>query len=179
MAEAILNLAAQLQAPEGGALVALCAALIVIGLVGVVVPILPGLLLCLTGVFVWAYFGEYGSLGWVIFGSCAVWFVAGTVVKYVWATARAKRDGLPTRTLLVAGLLGLIGMCVIPVAGLFIGFVAGVWLMEANRLGSTQRAWPATVVALKAVGLAILIELAAGMLIVGTWLVGVLVVNVG
>ncbi len=161
--------------PEGAALVALCAALIAVGLIGVIVPILPGLPICLAGVFVWAYFGEYGSLGWTIFGICAAWLVIGTVLKYVWATARAKRGGVPNRTLLVAGLLGLIGMFVIPVVGLFVGFVAGVWLMEAKRLGSTERAWPATLVALKAVGLAIAIELTAGALIGGTWLVGVLV----
>jgi uncharacterized protein YqgC (DUF456 family) len=165
--------------PEGGALVALCAAVLAVGLLGAVVPILPGLSLCLASVFLWAYFGEHGTLGWTVFGICAAWFVVGTVLKYVWAAARVKRGGVPGRTLLVAGVLGLIGMFVIPVLGLFIGFVAGVWLMEAQRLGGTEQAWPATVVALKAVGLAIVIELAAGALIAGTWLIGVLLTYAG
>ncbi|MGH3544873.1 MAG: DUF456 domain-containing protein [Mycobacteriales bacterium] len=179
LTEQSLCLAMELSAPQGGTLVALSAALMVIGAIGVIVPILPGLLLCLAGVLVWTYFGDHGDIGWIVFGACAAWFVVGTVVKYALAGSRAKRDGVPSRTLLVAGLAGLAGMFLIPIAGLFVGFVAGVWLMEANRLGSTKQAWPATVVALKAVGLAVAVELVTGALIIGTWLVGMLVVYVG
>nr|WP_246210013.1 DUF456 domain-containing protein [Nocardioides piscis] len=67
------------------------------------------------------------------------------------------------------------GFFVIPVVGLFIGFVLGVYAAEHRRLGSAA-AWPATKHALKAVGLSILIELAAAMLAVATWIVGVVIV---
>ena len=52
-------------------------------------------------------------------------------------------------------------------------FVAGIYLVERVRLGNHRSAWPSTVHALKAVGLAILIELFAGLLIATTWLVAV------
>ena len=55
-----------------------------------------------------------------------------------------------------------------------LGFSAGVYAAERHRLGTHQAAWPSTVHALKAVGLSILIELAAGLLIGAAWLAAVL-----
>ena len=54
-------------------------------------------------------------------------------------------------------------------SGLFLGFVLGVYLSELQRVGA-ERAWPSTRAALRAVGLSMLIELAAGMLAAATWL---------
>ena len=47
---------------------------------------------------------------------------------------------------------------------------ARIALAERVRLGAHDRAWPSTVHALKAIGLSILIELAAGLLMAGAWL---------
>ena len=69
-------------------------------------------------------------------------------------------------------MLGVVGFFVIPVVGLIVGFVLGVYLAELNRVGR-EAAWPATTHALKAVGLSIMIELAATMLAAATWVVGV------
>ena len=56
--------------------------------------------------------------------------------------------------------------------GLLVGFVLGVYLAEYHRVGA-QAAWPSTRHALKAVGLSILIELAAGLLATFVWIAGV------
>ena len=69
-------------------------------------------------------------------------------------------------------MLGIVGFFVIPVVGLLIGFVLGVYLAELRRVGSAA-AWPATVHALKAVGLSIVIELVASLLAATTWALGV------
>ena len=60
----------------------------------------------------------------------------------------------------------------VPVVGLFIGFVLGVYLAERRRVGS-RAAWPSTKHALKAVGLSILIELVAGVAATFVWVAGV------
>jgi len=62
------------------------------------------------------------------------------------------------------------GFFVVPVVGLILGFVLGVYTAERVRLGSHATAWPSTMHALKAVGLSILIELAAGLLLAAAWL---------
>jgi hypothetical protein len=158
-------------------LIVLCALTIAVGIVGVVVPVLPGLFLCLAAVGVWAVLGDGGTAGrWTVFGLCAVWVVVGTVVKYTWPGRRLKEIGVPTRTLVCGVLLGIAGMFVIPVVGLPVGFVAGVWLAEAQRHGGFGPAWPSTVAALKAAGLSMLVELGAAFLVALTWTAGLFLV---
>jgi hypothetical protein len=98
--------------------------------------------------------------------------LAGIVAKYAWPGRNLKRGGVPNLTLLAGGLLGLVGFFVVPVVGLVIGFVLGVLLAERLRLGDWQRAWPSTRHALKAAGLAMLIELATAISIALIWVAG-------
>jgi uncharacterized protein YqgC (DUF456 family) len=147
---------------------------VLVGLVGIVVPVLPGSVLILGAVLVWAL--EVGtSPGWAVFALVAVLLVVGAVVKYAVPGRRLKGDGVPNRTLLGGALLGVVGFFVIPVVGLLIGFVLGIYLCEVHRLGR-DRAWASTRAALAAVGLSLLIELAAGLLAALTWLGGAILV---
>lgn len=146
---------------------------ILIGLIGIVVPILPGTLLVLGAVLAWAL--ELGTgAGWAVFAVAATFLAIGAVVKYVVPGRRLQGAGVPTSTLWFGAALAIVGFFVIPVIGLLIGFVAGVYLAERRRVGGPG-AWTSTVHALKAVGVGILIELVAGTLAAVTWLVGVVV----
>jgi uncharacterized protein len=149
----------------------LVALAIAIGLVGVIVPVLPGSLLVLGAILVWAW-DVGGATAWTVFAVATAFIALGGVVKYVVPGRRLKDNGIPTSTLLLGGVLGVVGFFVVPVVGLLIGFVLGVYLAELRRVG-TADAWPATVHALKAVGLSILIELAASLLAAGAWAFGV------
>jgi uncharacterized protein YqgC (DUF456 family) len=143
---------------------------IAIGLVGIVLPLLPGTLLIAAAVVLWAIAVGH-TVGWVAAALALLLLGAGTLVKYLLPGRHLKTQGIPTRTLAVGGLLGVIGFFVVPVVGLPLGFVLGVYLSEAQRLGFDS-AWPATKVTLKAVGASILIELAAGLVAALVWLVG-------
>ena len=109
-----------------------------------------------------------------MFAVAAAFIGLGTVVKYVVPGRRLKDNGIPGSTLVLGGVLGIIGFFVVPVIGLVIGFVLGVYLAELARVGS-RAAWPATVHALKAVGISIAIELTASLLAAITWALGVVV----
>jgi uncharacterized protein len=147
----------------------LCLLAMLVGIVGIVVPVLPGLLLVWGAVLAWAIFDDVGAVKWVVLGLCTVWAVLGIVVKYAWPGQRMRRAGIPSRTLLAGIGLGLVGMFVIPVVGLLVGFIGGVWLAEAGRMGGFDKAWPSTKQALLGAGLSILIELVAAVLIIMTW----------
>lgn len=151
----------------------LVALAIAVGIVGVIVPVLPGTLLVLAAIVVWGV--QVGTAtGWVVVAVAAALLVGGTVVKYLVPGRRLKASGVPNRTLGVGALLAFVGFFVVPVVGMFIGFVLGVYLAERARVGGPQ-AWPSTVAALKAVGASILIELVAAFLAAVTWVVGVVV----
>lgn len=151
----------------------LVAIAVAVGIVGVIVPVLPGSLLVLGAILVWAL--EVGTAtGWAVFAVATAFIAAGAVVKYVVPGRRLQLAGVPTSTLVVGGVLGVIGFFVIPVIGLVIGFVLGVYLSELQRLGRSA-AWPATKQALLAAGLSVLIELTACLLAAVTFAVGVVV----
>ena len=147
---------------------------IVVGVCGVIVPILPGLLLCWAGVLLWAVFAEGGVGKWVVFGIATLLALGGTVIKYAWPGRNLKRTGVPNRSLFLGGLLAIVGFFVIPVVGLVIGFVLGILLAERVRLNDNRAAWTSTKHALKAAGLSMLIELGAALAIAATWVAGLL-----
>lgn len=148
------------------------AIVIAVGLVGIVVPFLPGSVLVLVAVLVWAT-ETTGSTAWTVAALSGGLVVIGGVVKYLVPGRQLQRAGVPNRTLFLGALLGVVGFFVVPVVGLVLGFVLGVYVAERVRLGHA-RAWPATVHALKAVGLGILIEFAFAFLAAAIWVVGVL-----
>jgi uncharacterized protein len=154
----------------------LCGLAIVAGIVGVIVPVLPGLLLCWLGVLIWAIFADGGWTKWLVFAVVTALAVVGTVVKYLWPGRNLKRSGVPKTTLISGGVLALVGFFVVPIVGLVAGFVLGIWLAERVRLGDTRLAWPSTKHALKAAGLSMLIELAAALAIATVWAAGLAVV---
>jgi uncharacterized protein len=151
----------------------IAAVLVVVGIIGIVLPVLPGLVLVVAGVAVWAV-PRGDAVAWTVLGIVVAIVVIGSVVKYL-LPGRALRDsGVPGRTIAAGAVLGVIGFFVIPVVGLFIGFVLGVYLAELARLGGGGAAWPSTRRALAAVGWSVVIEMATGLLAAAVW-VGALV----
>jgi uncharacterized protein YqgC (DUF456 family) len=151
----------------------LVALVIGLGLVGVLVPVLPGLLLVWAAVGGWAL-SVRTTTGWLTFALVSALFIVGTVVKYAVPGRRLRRVGVPWSSTAVGGALGLVGFFVIPVLGLPIGFVLGVYLAEWSRLHSHELAVAATRQAAVAAGWSVLIELGAGLAMALSWLVVVL-----
>lgn len=142
---------------------------IVVGLVGIVVPVLPGLLLVWGAIAVWALV-DASATGWALLAVATVLVALSQVVKYLVPGRRLRDAGVPTRSIVAGGVLGIVGFFVVPVVGLFVGFVGGVYLAELARLRRHDAAWPSTLHALKAAGLSILIELLTGLLLAAGWI---------
>ncbi|HEX6515100.1 MAG TPA: DUF456 domain-containing protein [Nocardioidaceae bacterium] len=151
----------------------LVALAIVVGVAGVLVPVLPGSALILGAVLVWTV--TVGTpTAWVVFAVVTTLLVVGAVVKYAVPGRRLREGGVPNRSLVAGAVLGVVGFFVVPVVGLFLGFVLGVYLAESHRVGH-HLAWPSTKHALRAVGLSLLIELLAALLASVAWVAGALV----
>ncbi len=144
------------------------ALLVAVGIVGIVLPVLPGLVLVVAGVAVWAV-PRGDAVAWTVLGVVVAIVVLGSVAKYLLPGRRLRDSGVPGRTLAAGAVLGVVGFFVIPVVGLFLGFVLGVYLAELARLGRAG-AWPSTRQALAAVGWSILIEMATGLLAAAVWI---------
>lgn len=152
----------------------LVAMTIAVGIVGVIVPLLPGTLLVWAAVAVWAFVEQTVS-GWVTFGVVTVLLAATLLVKYLWPVQRMRRAQVSTGSLAAGAVLGIVGFFVIPVLGLPVGFVLGIYLAELAKRRDQRRAWASTVHALKGVALSVGVELTGALLAAAVWVVGVLV----
>lgn len=136
---------------------------VLVGLVGIILVFLPGLLLQVVSVAIWA-FEEGTTIAWIVLGVVAGIALMATILKYTFPHRQLRGGGVPGWVILVAVGVAVIGLFVIPVIGAPIGFVLTIYVFERVRLGPT-RAWPSTKTALKALMTSTGIELAGGFLI--------------
>lgn len=154
----------------------LVALVMLVGLAGVLLPGLPGTALVLAGGVGWAAFVvDSGTTRWVVVAVMALLLVLGMVLKYA-LPGRRLGGRLPRRTLLLGAAGAVLGLFLLPVLGLLVGGVLGVYVAESQRARDQAEAWRSTVAVLKAIGLGVLAELTAALLMIGTWIVGVLLV---
>jgi uncharacterized protein YqgC (DUF456 family) len=155
----------------------LVALAIAVGIIGIIVPLLPGILLVYAAILVWAVVesSEHSVAAWVTLGVVTVLIAATTLIKYMWPMKRMRAADVGTMTLLSGAVLGIIGFFVIPVVGLVIGFVLGVYLAELANRRDQQVAWTSTKHALKGVALSVGVELAGALLATVAWAFGVYV----
>jgi hypothetical protein len=141
--------------------------IIVVSLFGIVIPIIPGLVMEVIAIFLWAFL-KGGGVAWGVAIAALVLAGIGTFIKYSIPKQKLNEVGIPNRTLLIATAVAIVGLFVIPVVGAPIGFVLAIYVFERIRVGA-ERAWPATKTSLGAIATSIGIELAIGLLIAAIW----------
>lgn len=151
----------------------LCGLAILVGVAGTVIPVLPGSFLIGLSLLAWAIWGGEGAIGWVVFSIGMVFVLAGMAASAVLAGRKLREHRIPNRSVLAGVVLGVVGMFVIPVVGLFVGFAAGLLLSEVQRTRNFRTALTTSWAALKATGLGILVEFCLACLAASTWVIGV------
>ncbi|WP_045878151.1 DUF456 domain-containing protein [Pseudofrankia sp. DC12] len=148
--------------------------LMLVGLVGIVAPVLPGLVVIL-GAGLWWTVADGGGVRWVVFAVMVVLAALGTVAKYVLPARATAGRGAPWTTLLIGAVGAVVGFFVIPVVGLIVGGLLGIYVAEAIRLKDWREALASTWAALVGIGIGLLVELTAGVLAALSWLVAAIV----
>lgn len=154
----------------------LFALLMAVGLAGVLIPVVPGLLVVAATTVGWAWWAGTAT-AWAVAGVMLVVLGLGTAAKYVLPGRTLKEAGAPWTTLVLGAACAVVGFFVIPVVGLLIGAVLGVWVGELARLRTARGAWRSTWATVKAIGVGMLLELAAGVTAVAFWAVAVLLMR--
>lgn len=146
----------------------------VVGLCGIVLPVLPGTITIIIATLIWAIVTG-GWTSWVAFAIILVLGIAGMTTSYVLTGRRLQRHEVPTWPILVGIAAGIVGIFVIPFLGLPIGFLAGLYVSEAVRLKDWKRGLSSAWVAIKALGIGIAIEFTLAMLSTITFAIAVVV----
>ena len=121
----------------------LSAALVVVGLAGIVLPALPGTVLVFAGLALGAWIDDFTRVGWLAMGTIAVLAILAWLMDYVSAMLGAKRAGASRQAVIgaalgtVAGIfMGLVGVLFMPLVGAAVGeFMARRNHQQAVRVG--------------------------------------------
>ena len=151
----------------------LCGLAILVGVAGTVIPVLPGSILIGLSLLSWAIWGGAGTTGWVVFGIGMVFVLAGMAASAVLTGRKLKQHNIPSRSVVAGLVFGVVGMFIIPVVGLFVGFAAGLLLSELHRTRAFGTAVASSGAALKATGLGMIVEFGLACLAGSTWVIGV------
>lgn len=140
----------------------LATALAVIGVCGIVVPVLPGSITVAAGLLVWAIWGSspWGWLALIVGGALVA---AGATSSALLTKRTLDARQIPKWPMVVALIAGIVGTFIVPVVGLLVGFVLGLLVCEWVRVGDLTGAVRTSLAALRAIGLGMLIELACAL----------------
>lgn len=145
-----------------------------VGIFGCIIQILPGPVIVAGAILVWALLTQ-GFTAWLVFGLALAVLCAAVFIKYLIAGKHLKRNEIPNAAIVVGLILGAIGFFVIPVLGLPLGFIGGIFAYQYVKTTNYALAWKDTKVAVGATGLAIVVELSGALVASVIWVVGLLV----
>ena len=125
------------------ALWVLAVALIVVGVVGTVLPAVPGIPLVFAGVLLAAWIDDFARIGGWTVGVLAVLAVIGLAVDYAAAALSAKRAGASRQGIIGAAIgtvlgifTGLWGLLFMPLVGAAVGeYLAQKDALRAGKVG--------------------------------------------
>ena len=151
--------------------------LVVLGLIGAVLPVLPGPILIWLGVLVWAWADGFATVNWWTLGILGVLAALSWASDLFFTTTLSRRAGVSWRAIagaLVCGVLGGIFLSGVPVLGtLFgalVGALAGMLLIERGIKGNWSAAWAAVRAYVVATAVSTGFELVVALLMVGIFL---------
>ncbi|MFI1396929.1 DUF456 domain-containing protein [Streptomyces sp. NPDC020681] len=139
-----------------------------LGLLGVFLPGVPGRWLVWAGVLWWSMQDKSGLAWFLLVGSTAVLLIDQVAVWQL-PPRRMRGVGVTRRMAAWAGVGALIGFFLLPVVGAIPGFIGGIYGTERVRLGGHGPAMASTRAVMRAIGTSVLVELFACLLVVGAW----------
>jgi uncharacterized protein YqgC (DUF456 family) len=138
---------------------------IVLGIIGTVVPMLPGILLIWLAVLTYVLSYGMAAIGWPVFILITlIALVVGT--SDLWMTLLGAKSGGASGGSLLWGILGaIVGSFIVPLIGTIIGYAVGILLSEYRKRGDWSAAWKASLGGLAGWGVATAVQLGGGLLI--------------
>lgn len=139
--------------------------ILLFGLVGTLIPIIPGVLLMWLTVFIYAWadgFTAVSTASFVIITLIALF----TGTADIWLTlVGAKKGGASLKSMLIGTLGAIVGSFILPILGTIAGYIAGVLLGEYWQHGDWEIAKKAGLGGLAGWGIATVIQFIGGIFI--------------
>ena len=114
---------------------------VAIGLIGTVVPLLPGLWLIWLALVAYGLIEGFGIIGTTALVAATIALAAGVYLGVRIPQRAASAEGLGPRDQVAGVLFAIVGFFLVPVVGLALGFVVGVFAFRWLRSGDRHEAW--------------------------------------
>ncbi len=115
------------------------------GVIGVVLPIIPGPLLIWLSALVWAWADGFQAVGWPTLLALGLLAILAELSDVALAAMGAKRGGASWFSMVVAGASAIVGFIIFNLIGALIGAFLGLLAWETYRQGGAlKQAWKAS-----------------------------------
>lgn len=127
------------------ALALLTGAAMAIGILGTLIPIIPGIGLVWLAAVAWGMLAGFGTVGMISMTLITGLLAAGVFLGLRIPQRAATAEGLSRIGLFAGIVVALVFAIALPLVGAPIGFVVGVWIVRMRDTRDAAAAWRSTV----------------------------------
>jgi hypothetical protein len=142
-----------------------------VGLIGLVVPIFPGIFVIWLAALGYGVITGFTTLGWVLFVLLTLLMITGATIDNVLMSAKAHKEGAAWYTLALGMLAGILGTIIFPPFGGLIAAPLVVWLLEYLRQRDVGKALASLRGLAIGWGASFVVRFMLGLAMIGIWLV--------
>jgi uncharacterized protein len=147
---------------------------LLVGLVGLIVPIFPGLTVMWLATLVYALIqnaaGRMTGWDWFLFGLVTVLMIVGNVADNLIIARKMRDKYIPWSSILWAFAAGIVASLFLTPLGGLVAAPAGLFLAEMNRLKDREAAIASTKAYMIGWGWAFGVRFIIGLMIIGSWM---------
>jgi uncharacterized protein len=140
-----------------------------VGLFGLIIPILPGLLIIWLAALAYGIFGGFETSGWIMFAIICVLMIVGELAEHVLMGALAHKGGAPWWVLLITLAAAIVGNLVVPILGGILTGLLALFGIEWIRLKDAKKALISSRGLLVGYAWGFAIRFTTGLLMVGSY----------
>jgi uncharacterized protein YqgC (DUF456 family) len=142
------------------------------GLFGLIIPILPGLVIIWVAALGYGIFAGFDTLGWIMFAVITALMIIGELAEHVLMGTQVHKEGAPWWVVLIVLVIAIAGNFVIPIIGGILAGVLALFGIEWLRSKDAKIALASTRGLLVGFALGFAARFAAGLLMISSWCVG-------
>lgn len=146
-------------------------AVMLFGLLGLVIPILPGLVIIWVAGLVYGLVDGFTWQNGILFALMTIIMLGGNLVDNVIMGASARKQGASWVAIAIALVLGILGSILLPPFGGLAAALLGLFGFEFYRLRDWRKALESTKGMAIGCGWAALIRAGLGALMIGLWVI--------
>jgi uncharacterized protein YqgC (DUF456 family) len=143
-----------------------------VGLLGLIIPILPGLVIIWIAALGYGIFAGFDTLGWIMFAIITVLMIAGELAEHVLMGTLAHKEGAPWWVILIVLPVAIAGNLAVPILGGILAGLLALFGIEWLRSKDAKKALASTRGLLVGFAWGFVARFSTGLVMIGSWCVG-------